>query len=43
MYIVVWTDHEGNLHERRFKRKRDAVAEAEHLRRTYGYADIIRE
>lgn len=36
MYIVQWCDHEGNLKERSFVRRKDALVEAEYLQKIYG-------
>lgn len=43
MFIVEWTDHEGNLQQRPFDTLEDAQLEAAGLEEQYDYVAIIAE
>ena len=43
MYLVEWTDHEGNQQQRSFDTLEDAQAEAAYLEEKYDYVAIIAE
>lgn len=43
MYIVEWTDFEGNLNQRGFDRLEDAKLEATSLEEKFDYVVIITE
>ena len=43
MYIVEWTDHEGNLNQRLFDTLEDAKLEAASLEERFDYVAIIAE
>ena len=43
MFIVEWTDHEGNLNRRTFDTLEDAQLEAASLEEQYDYVAIIAE
>lgn len=43
MFIVEWTDHEGNLQQRLFEDRESAELEAAGLEEQYDYVAIIAE
>ncbi len=43
MFIVEWTDHEGNLNQRTFDTLEDAQLEAASLEKEFDYVAIITE
>jgi len=43
MFIVEWTDHEGNLQQRPFEDRESAELEAAGLKEQYDYVAIIAE
>lgn len=43
MYVVQWCDHEGNLRELRFESAEDAGIQADALRDSFGWAQVIQE
>ena len=43
MFIVEWTDHEGNLQQRPFEDRESAELEAASLEEQYDYVAIIAE
>ena len=43
MFIVEWTDHEGNLNQREFDALEDAQLEAASLEERFDYVAIIAE
>lgn len=43
MYIVEWTDHEGNLHQVAFEDQVSAQLEADGLRQRFDYVAVIWE
>ena len=43
MFIVEWTDHEGNLQQRTFEDRESAELEAAGLEEQYDYVAIIAE
>lgn len=43
MYIVEWTDHEGNLHQLPFEDRENAELEADSLRKKFDHVAVIWE
>jgi len=43
VYIVEWTDHEGNLNQQTFDNRADAELEAAYLETKYEYVAILWE
>lgn len=43
MFIVEWTDHEGNLNQREFDNLTDALLEAASLEEKFDYVGITTE
>jgi len=43
VFIVEWSDHEGNLQQRTFDTKEDAGLEAAYLKERFDYVAIIAE
>lgn len=43
MFIVEWTDHEGNLQQRSFENRESAELEAVSLEEQFDYVAIIAE